>query len=58
LILQGQDVRHRGRFQTAVEQINQTPARAQITLKVTPKMKALKILTEATITETYPITSP
>jgi hypothetical protein len=52
LVIQGQDFRHRGRFQATVEQINQIPARAQITLKVTPKINALNILTEATITET------
>jgi hypothetical protein len=52
LVLQGQDLRHRNHFQTSVEQVNQTPARAQITLKVTPTMNALKISTEATIAET------
>lgn len=51
LVLQGQDFRRHSRFRHSVEQINQTPARAQITLKVTPTSGALNVVAEAHVAE-------
>jgi hypothetical protein len=51
LVLQGQDFRRHGHLQKAVEQINQTPARAQIALKATPTTGALNIVAEANVAE-------
>lgn len=51
LVLQGKDFRRRGRFQTSVEHINQTPARAHIALTVTPTSGALNIAANVDVTE-------
>jgi hypothetical protein len=51
LVLQGQDFHRYGRFRQSVEQINQTPAQAQIDLKVTPKSGVLYIVAQANIAE-------
>ncbi|PON12060.1 hypothetical protein C2W62_41585 [Candidatus Entotheonella serta] len=51
LVLQGEDFRRHRRFQNAVERINQTPARAQINLKVTPTAGALGVVAEARVAE-------
>ncbi|ETW94853.1 MAG: hypothetical protein ETSY1_33065 [Candidatus Entotheonella factor] len=51
LVLQGQDFRRHSRFQALVEQINQTPARAHIALRVTPTSDALNIVADANVTE-------
>ena len=52
LVLQGQDFRRHSRVQTWVERINQTPARAQIALHVTPQTGALRIATKAEVADT------
>jgi hypothetical protein len=52
LVLQGRDFREPHRFNEAVERINQTPARAQITLKVTPQSGTLQIVAKAFIADT------
>ncbi len=51
LVLQGRDFRGRGRLRKRVEQINQTPARAQIALKVTPATETLNIVADANVLE-------
>jgi hypothetical protein len=52
LVLQGEDFHRHGDLRTSVAQINQTPARALITLKVTPEVGVLNIVAEATVAET------
>lgn len=51
LVLQGQDFRRHSRFRNTVEQINQTPARAAIALKMTPIAGALNVVAEARVAE-------
>ncbi len=51
LVLQGRDFRRHSRLRQTVEQINQTPARAQITLKVASSSKTLNIVADAKVLE-------